>query len=66
MNRLWLPTLTDAYALDPFGMKRPASIITTTAGGVQRWATGAYAYDAQGNVTTWHGNQYEYDPLNLT
>jgi RHS repeat-associated protein len=55
--------LTDTYALDPNGMGRPASITTATSGGVQRWATGTYAYDGAGNIKAMGTQSFGYDKV---
>ncbi len=54
-------SLTDTYANDPFEMRRPASITTTTPTSVARWSTGAYAYDGAGNVKTIGTHTFTYD-----
>ena len=54
-------SLTDTYALDPNAMRRPASITVTTPAAGVRWASGGYAYDGAGNVTTIGQSTFAYD-----
>ncbi len=56
-------SLTDTYANDPFEMRRPASITTTTPTSVARWSTGGYAYDGAGNVKTIGTHTFTYDKV---
>jgi len=44
-------------------MNRPASITTTTAGGVQRWATGVYTSDGAGNIKSMGTHTFAYDKV---
>jgi RHS repeat-associated protein len=56
-------SLTDTYANDPFEMRRPASVTTTTPASAVRWSTGAYAYDGAGNVKTIGTHTFAYDKV---
>jgi RHS repeat-associated protein len=56
-------SLTDTYANDPFEMRRPASVTTTTPASAVRWSTGAYAYDGAGNVKTIGTHTFTYDKV---
>ncbi|HEX4496051.1 MAG TPA: hypothetical protein VIE43_10330, partial [Thermoanaerobaculia bacterium] len=56
-------SLTDTYANDPFEMRRPASVTTTTPASAVRWSTGAYAYDGVGNVKTIGTHTFTYDKV---
>jgi RHS repeat-associated protein len=55
--------LTETWTADASGMARPATISATTPAGVN-WSTGAYTYDAAGNIATIGTKSYGYDKVN--
>jgi RHS repeat-associated protein len=56
-------SLTDTYANDPNGMRRPASITVTTPASVVRWSTGNYGYDGAGNIKAIGTHTFAYDKV---
>ena len=48
---------------DPFGMARPSRLYTTGVSSGTNFDTGAYAYDAAGNVTAIGTSSFAYDEV---